>query len=171
MRGCVSFQRLDHARVDGLALMGHAGAADDLVVHVEMEGAVLDEEGEEVGDVARIELAGVAGDGDGQVERGEEGNPVVDLGFAGPGQLAVPSTGGCEVDEDGAGAHVLDGVASEEERRSTAGDLRGGDDDVGSLRGFGDEVAASLKRLLAEFLGVAALVFGRDAAEVDVEEL
>jgi hypothetical protein len=64
--GCgIGFEGRSNARVDDLPLVSHAGAADDLVLHVDGERAVLDDEREEVGDVARVELAGVSWNRDG----------------------------------------------------------------------------------------------------------
>ena len=52
-------------------------------------------------------------------------------GLARLGQLAVAAGLGGQVDDHGAGAHRLDHVGGDQDRRGPAGDERGGDDDVG----------------------------------------
>src|SRR5271157_2172841 len=165
------FKQFGDARVYGAPFVGYACAGEDFVGEIEDERAFFHDEREKVENVARVEIAGVDGDFGGQVERREEGDAADGLRDAGPGQLAVAAGGGGEIDEDGAGAHGFDGGAADEARSRPAGDLRGGDDDVGVGGGSGDEVAAAVEGFLGEFGGVTASAFGADAAQVNVEEL
>ncbi len=52
MPSSVKFQSLSDTGIGDLTIAGYAGAADDLVLHVEVEGTVFDDEREEVCDVA-----------------------------------------------------------------------------------------------------------------------
>ena len=150
--------------------MGDAGSGEDFVGEIDGERTIFENEGEEVEDVAGVELAGMDGDLCGKVEGGEEGDAVDGLLDAGQGELAVAAGRSGEVNEDGAGTHGRNGVAADEARGGTAGYLGGGDDDVRMRGGAGDEIAAAVESFLAELGSVASAAFRVDAAEIDIEE-
>ena len=86
----------------------------------------------------------------------DDGHAVVgDDDLAGHGQLAVAAVGRGHVDDDAARAHGADVVGGEQARGLAAGDVRGGDDDVGGGRLLGVELRGGGGLVVGHFLGVA----------------
>src|SRR5437667_12791650 len=87
--------------------MSHARIADDLVLEIEPQLAVLHDVPEKYREILRVHLTRVPRQRAREVERAENRDAVAhDLG-AGFGQLAVATRLSSEVDDDGARLHSL----------------------------------------------------------------
>src|SRR3989442_1229049 len=99
--------------------VGHARVANDLVVEVEPQCAVLDELREETRDVARVHLARVVRHGARQVERPENEDADPDDLAPRLGQLTVAARLDGEVHDQRARLHRPHGVRRDQDRKST----------------------------------------------------
>ena len=115
--------------------------ADDLIVEVELQGAVLaDEQLEQREHVAREQLRGVLGHARGQVQRRDDLDVVANDGLARHGQLAVPARLAGEVDDHRARLHPFDSLRGHELGRRAAGHERRRDDHVEALDRVGQRL-------------------------------
>ena len=86
----------------------------------------------------------------------DDGHAVVgDDDLAWHGELAVAAVGRGHVDDDAARAHGADVVGGEQARGLAAGDVRGGDDDVGGGRLLRVELGGGGGLVVGHLLGVA----------------
>ena len=155
-----------------LPVLDHRQAADGLVVHVDVDDAVLGlaellGQPEQVGCVERGRLPRQPA---GQIGVADDGDAVLHHDLAGLGQLAVAALFSRQVDDHAARLHRLHHLGGDEARRGLAGDQRGGDDDVHLLGLLGVHLALGLLEALAHHLGVAAAA-GSFFLVVDLDEL
>src|SRR5690606_2833424 len=92
------------------AVPAHQAGGDDVVFEVEVELAVLvDDQLEEVEQVAGVQCRGVCWYECGQVGVADDGHAVPDHHAIGFGQRAVAALGGGQVDDHRTGLHGLHG--------------------------------------------------------------
>ncbi len=140
--------------------VGDAHGADDFVVEVEREGAVLDHVLQEREDVLAEHHAGVEGNRARQVHRADDRHAVDVDHLARLREVAVAAALRRHVDQHGARLHAVHHVRRDDAWRGATRNLRGRDDQV--LRGHvgsegGQRLGLFLRRLLAR---VAAGCFG-----------
>src|SRR5512142_1061053 len=123
-------EHLPDAGMDHFPALRYQGFADNLVLAVEMELAILHEIFEEGGDVLRVHLAGVVRDGRGQVERAVDADTTLVDDFAGTGEFAISPTLRRDIDNHGARLHAGYHFARDQHRGLAAGDGGGGDHDI-----------------------------------------
>src|SRR6187431_1920448 len=116
-------------------------AGDDLVGSVDAELARLgvEQQVDEVEQVARVERAGIGGHLGGQAGGGDDLHAVLHHYLVGDAERAVAALLHREVDDDRARLHRRNRLLGDEPRRWTAGDEGGGDDDVGGPGALLDE--------------------------------
>jgi len=140
------------------AVLDHRQAADRIVFHVDVDGAVLGlaqllGQTEQVGCIQRGRLLGQTTI---QVGVTDDGHAVLYHRLAGLGQFTITTPFRRHVDDDTTRLHALHHLGGEEPWRSLAGDKRGGDDDVHLPGLFRVHLALRLLETLAHHLGVAA---------------
>ena len=141
---------------------------DDLVVEVGGELALLHDERQELGDVARVQEAGVQRHGAREVPDPDDGNAVDLEVLAGPAELEVASRLGGKVDDDAASSHLAGHLARHEDRRPAPGDGGGRDHDVGGGDLLADELPLAAQEVLGLLPGVTA--FALLGLELELDE-
>ena len=89
--------RLEDSLVHDLAPLGNESALSDLVLEVDLEGAVVDQVEEEGGNIFGVHLAGMLGDCRRDVFGSEDLDPVCDHRLPRRGELTVATAFGREV--------------------------------------------------------------------------
>ncbi len=110
------FEEFADAGVDYFTTTRDQGFADDFVLQVQLQLAVLHHVGEEGRDVARVHLTGVIGDAAGEVDGADDGDAVRRHGFSVARQFAVAAALGGQVDDHRAGRHSFDHLGRDQHR-------------------------------------------------------
>ena len=111
------------------------------------------------GDIARVHLAGVVGNGAGEIVPADDGDAVRYDFFAGLSELAISAAFGGEVNYYGTWRHALDHVGGDEQRRFCSGNHGGGNDDVAFGDYFAEKFALAAVEVFILGARVAAGVF------------
>src|SRR6184192_777177 len=150
-------QQLLRALAHDLSRVRDARALRDLVLEVEVDRSVLDQMQQQVGDVARVQLARMQRHRRGHVAPAHDHDAVhIDV-RAGLGELHVATRLGGEVDDDRPGPHALDHVRRHQQRSTASRHRGGGDDHVGLRDVLADELALFAQELLGLLARVTAL--------------
>src|SRR5437879_13226578 len=104
-----------------LAAVGHATALDDLVVEIEVEVPVLDQQQEQVCDVATVQLARVHRHRARNIAGAIDHHPAHVQDLARLEALGVAARLGGQVDDHRAGTHSTDHLLGHEDRGYPAG--------------------------------------------------
>ena len=143
-----------------VAIVGDHGFGDDLVIEVERQFALLvDDVAEQHLHVFAVHLAGMVGNGGGEVLRAEDCDVVLDDGFPHLGKGAVTAPLGGEIDNDAAGLHGLDHLFGDENRRLGSRNRGGGNDHILFRQDLGHQFPLAFEEVLALSFRIAALVF------------
>src|SRR6266699_2824736 len=150
-------KQLLRALAHDLARVRDARALGDLVLEVKVDRSVLDQMQQQVGDVARVQLARVQRHRRGHVAPAHDHDAVHIHVRAGLGELHVAARLGGEVDDDRPGPHALDHVRRHQQRSAASRHCGGGDDHVRLRDVLADELALLAQELLGLLARVTAL--------------
>ena len=96
--------------------MSNQRLADDFVIQVELQLAVLDQVQKERGYIARVHLAGMIWNTAGQVNGADDGYSVLDHGFASSREFTVSATLGGQIEDDRTGRHFQNHLPGNQDR-------------------------------------------------------
>ena len=156
--------------MDHLSAVGDHRLPGDFVFGIARETLGLDEMKQESGDVFRVHLAGMIGDGGRQVHLAQDRHSIDLDRRARLSKFAIPAVLGRQIHDHRAGPHGLDHRRGDEDGRLFPGDCGRRDDNVM----FGDDLQhqfpLSLIETLVLGLGVSAFVLRVFGFQIQLDE-
>src|SRR5208282_2401591 len=113
-------EKFAHACVHYFSAVRDHGLANDLVLQVQLQLAVLHHIKKKCCDVSGVHLAGMVRNAAGEVDVADDGDAVHDHRFSGPCQFAVAPALRGEVNDDRARSHSFDHIRGDQHRRLLA---------------------------------------------------
>src|SRR3990170_7154701 len=169
--GVALLRGFPHLFVEYLAVMGYDRSLDYLVVKINIQVLLVRrEERKEVVDVPRVELACVNRDGAGKVHRADNGHIMAYHVFSGLGKHAVSALLHDEIDDNGAGLHLLDHLLGYKRRGRSPRDKGGRDDDIRVFRMLADYLLLLFVKIRRHLHRIAARVLGLVVIDVQGDE-
>src|SRR6476646_5634043 len=96
-----------HFRVNIATLVSDASTLEDVVIHIDLQSALVVDQGHKTGQIARIKLAGVSGNGRGQVQRTENRYAIMLYILTSFGVSNVAAGGSRQIHDDRTRMHAI----------------------------------------------------------------
>src|SRR5260221_12501615 len=102
--------------MDIATLVSHASPFQNVIIHIDFKSAFVIDQAQKAGQVAGVKLAGVSGNGSGQIQRTKNRYAVAVDVFAGLGERDVAAGGSSEIDDHRSRSHAVDSLFGEHQR-------------------------------------------------------